>query len=422
MLISLPVLLSCSAFFSGGETALFSLSRHQRLQVSRAKSIAASAITRLLDEKRALLVTVLLGNMFVNVLYFVMGTVLVISMHERDVLGATAGSILNIAALLLLILIGEVLPKLVASQYALRWSTFAAVPLLLIHRVLSPLRVTFRAVIVEPVSRLLAPAHQPAELSAEELETLLELSQHHGVIDDREEKLLQQVMSLGQMKVADLMTPRVDIKAFNLADDPKQLIEMASQTRVSRLPVFHNDLDQVAGIVYTRQVLQTKPRKRSEVDTLIREVKFVPELQRADRLLVDLRKSSTSLAIAVDEYGGTAGLVTLEDAVEQMVGQIADHHEAEAVPEVQLIGSDRWRVSAGLGVHEWVDVFGPIAPIAGVSTVGGLVMTRIGRVPKVGDVTTVGNVSIEVEKMQGLRVESLLLQLAQPKAEDGGKR
>ena len=420
MLIALPVLLSCSAFFSGGETALFSLSRHQRLQMSRAKSIAASAITRLLDEKRALLVTVLLGNMFVNVLYFVMGTVLLIGLHDREVLGATAGNIFNIAALLLLILIGEVLPKLVASQYALRWSVFAAVPLLLIHRVLSPLRITFLAVIVEPMSRLLAPKHQPAELSAEELETLLELSQHHGVIDDREEKLLQQVMSLGQMKVADLMTPRVDIKAFNLADDPKQLIEIAARTRVSRLPVFHNDLDQVAGIVYTRQVLQTKPRNLSEVEPLIREVKFVPELQRADRVLVDLRKSSTSLAIAVDEYGGTAGLVTLEDAVEQMVGQIADHHEV--VPEVQSIGPDRWRVSAGLGIHEWIVVFGPIAPIASVSTVGGLVMARIGRVPKVGDLTTVGNVSIEVEKMDGLRIESLLLQLVHPKAENGARQ
>ena len=125
------------------------------------------------------------------------------------------------------------------------------------------------------------------------------------------------------------------------------------------------------------------------------------------------------MAIAVDEHGGTAGLVTLEDVVEQMVGQIANPDEPQAGPPVEAIGSDRWRVSARLGIRQWTDVFGTSGAIPGVSTVGGLVMAKLGRLPKVGDRTTVGNLSIEVEGMSGRRIDRLLLQLHREPATQG---
>lgn len=420
MLVLLPVLLACSAYFSGSETALFSLTRHQCHELSRAHSIATNAITRLIGARRDVLVTLLMGNMFVNVMYFVIGTVLILSLTKRGEIGAAVGNAINIAAVLLLILVGEVLPKLVASRYALSWSMVVAVPLLVVHRVLSPLRVVLRATVVDPFSRLLAPSGRPVELSPAELERLLELSQHQGVIDAHEEQTLQQVLSLGQMKVLDLMRPRVDIKAFNLADDAKNLIEMARQWPFSRFPVYRGDLDQIEGIVHARQVLLSKPQTAAQVQKLIQPVWFVPELQRADQLLIELRRRQSPMAVAVDEYGGTAGLVTLEDVVENMVGQIAHPDEPQEAPKVQSIGSHHWRVSAQLSIREWPNVFGPVTPIANVSTVGGLVMARLGRMPSVGDSTTLGNLSIEVETMKGRRIDALLLRLQdQPNALPG---
>lgn len=410
MLAVLPLLLLFSAFFSGGETALFSLTRHQRLRLSRSPSIAASAVTRLVDARQALLVTLLLGNMFVNVLYFVIGTVLILGLQERA-LSPTVGNLLNIAAVLLLILVGEVLPKLVAARFAMAWSTVAAVPLMIFFRGLTPLRVVLQTMLVEPVSRLLSPRHRPHGLSAAELETMLELSQKRGVIDDEEEQMLQQVLSLGHLKVRDLMTPRVDIVAFEVNDDPAKLVAMVKQRRFSRIPVYRSDLDHIEGIVYTRQVLLAGPRTAAQVKALIRQVNFVPELQASSTLLVELRKRGTTIAITVDEYGGTAGMVTLEDVVEHMVGDIPGSQIESQPPHVQAIGHNQWRISADLSVGEWAEEFGRVHAIPGISTIGGLVMAQLGRIPNVGDRTTLRNLSIVVETMDRHRINTLRLEL-----------
>ena len=412
MIVLLPLLLVASGFFSGGETALFRLSRHQQLQLSRSPGIAAAAIARLLHDRNAFLVTVLLGNMFINVLYFVISSVLVLGLEERNLLNATAGGILNIGALLLLILFGEVLPKLIAARYSLGWSKFAAVPLLTVYRVLSPLRVLLRGFVLDPLGRLVAPLHEQAQLSPKEMESLLELSQHSGVIDDQEEKMLQQVLALSQLRVQDLMTPRVDIIAYNLNDPPAKLMELVTKHRLSRIPVYLGSIDNVVGIVYRRQALLTKPTTDDQIRQLIRQVNFVPELQRPDQLLVQLRKRGTTLAVAVDEYGGTAGVVSLEDVVGRMVGQTGDIADGSQVQPVHQVGENQWRVSGHLGIREWSAVFGSVAaPVTGISTIGGLVTANLGRMAKVGDRIALGNLLIEVEAIKGWRIEHLLLHL-----------
>ena len=408
MLLALPILVAFSAFFSGCETAFFSLTSHQRLQLSRSANLVAGTIVRIIAERRHLLITLLLGNMVVNVTYFVISTMLLLRLHHQAPRWASV--VLSIAPLVTLILLGEVLPKLVASRFSMEWSRLAAVPLWLIHRGLSPVRLLLSVIVVEPLSRLIAPPTKPKELSAEEMEALLDLSQKQGVIDVKEEELLQQVLSLSQLRVYDIMTPRVDIAAFDLADDPGVLVERIKQTRLSRLPVYVDDLDHIEGVVYARQVLLKKPTTQQEVRSLIRQVRFVPALQRADALLVELRKRGTTMAIAVDEYGGTAGLVTLEDVVEQMVGQIGPHDRRDN-PQVVTIGNNRWRVSADLSVRDWDDVFGQPPGTRDVSTVGGLVMALLGKLPKAGDRTRLGNLVIEVEKMAGRRIDTLLIGL-----------
>ncbi|MEE9212895.1 MAG: hemolysin family protein [Phycisphaeraceae bacterium] len=417
LLAALPLLLVASAFFSGCETALFSLSRYQRLQLSRSRSFAAATVTTLLAETRSLLITLLLGNMTINVAYFVVSTVVLVRLKTEHQAGTLLVGVLSVVPLLILILLGEVVPKLLASRLAQAWSRYTAVPLLLVHRVLAPLRALISAVVIGPLARLFAPGERPPTLSAEELETLLELSTQQGVIDHEEEHLLQQVLELSQLKVRDLMTPRVDIKAFDLADPPDKLTSLIRATRLSHVPVYRGDLDHIAGVVSARQVLLAEPQTQAELRALIREAKFVPEQQRADQLLVDLRKTGTTFAMVVDEYGGTAGLITLEDVVEELVGEIAGPYASAQGPQVESIGPGRWRVSANLPVHDWGQVFdaaGGIprdSGIEGVSTVGGLVMARLGRLPKVGDRTTFGNVAIEVETMDRRRVGTLLVQL-----------
>lgn len=411
MLAALPVLLVLSGFFSGSETAWFSLSRHQVLELGRAQTMVCTTAARLADEKRSLLITLMLGNMVANVSFFVVSTILLLNLKEHREVGAWIMAVLNLMPLLSLIIVGEVMPKLIASRHAMPWTRLTALPLMLAHRGIAPLRLICAVAVIGPLARLIAPHSRPPDLSSQELAALLELSQQRGVINHDEEQMLQQVLSLSQLKVRDLMTPRVDIIGFDLDDPPGRLIDLLTHTRFSRVPVYRGDLDHIEGLVYRRQVLLRKPKTRREIESLIRQVRYVPELQRADHLLVELRKRGTTMAMAVDEFGGTAGLVTLEDVVECMVGQIVGPQDTGHPPQVQMIDQRSWRVSADLSVYEWAGVFGQIAPAAGVSTIGGLVMARLGKSPVVGDRIVLGNITMEVEKMNGQRIESLLIRL-----------
>lgn len=406
----MAALLCCSAFFSGSETALFSLTAHQRLRLTRDASFVGQAISKLLSHTRSLLITLLMGNMTINVLYFVTSTILLLRLGKKEWAGPVTMSILTLMPLLLVILLGEVMPKLIAARVPVTWARLTAVPLMLIDRSIAPIRIATNLVVITPLARLIAPVDRPAELSPEELDALMELSRKEGVIDHGEEQMLQQVLSLSQLKVRDLMTPRVDIIAFDLREDPAQLLAMIKEHRYSRVVVHRGDLDAIEGVVFARQALLNPPKIPGDAERLVRQVRYVPEFQRADQLLVQFRKTGTTLAVVVDEYGGTAGLITLEDVVEQMVGDIADPDESHDGIEIQSLGPGQWRVDADLSIREWSQTFGQrlLSPYQ-VSTIGGLVMAMLGALPKEGDSVEMGNLLITVEAMDAKRIKTLRL-------------
>ncbi|MEM9913763.1 MAG: hemolysin family protein [Planctomycetota bacterium] len=417
MLLLLALLLVASGFFSGSETALFSLSRHQRARFAQSNALVPRTILTLLAETRGLLITLLLGNMTINVLYFVVSSVLLIKVSEMDRVGGVVLAGLTVVPLLAIILLGEVMPKLVASRLPDRFARVIALPMLAVHRVLSPIRVSSSVLVITPLSRLLAPPAPSPDLSPEELDAMLQLSRHHGVIDHGEQRVLEQVLELSQLKVRNLMVPRVDIQAFDLDQSADELMALIRRTRLRHIPACRGDLDNVVGLIYSRQAMLAQPKTAEDLEKLVRQVKFVPELQRADQTLISLRKTGTTFALAVDEYGGTAGLITLEDLVEHLVGNIPGAYEQSGEVEVEPLAPNRWRVDADLSVHEWADVFGKhqhfeaARVLASANTIGGLVMAELGRVPDVGDAITLGNVRLTVDRMDGHRIEAVVIEL-----------
>jgi putative hemolysin len=411
LLVLLPLLLAASGFFSGSETALFNLSAHERLTLRRSGGLTGAVVLRLLANTRHLLITLMLANMVLNVLYFIITTVLILKLKKTGTLGTFGVGLVSLGVLLALILGGEVVPKLLATRLALTWSKLAAVPLMFVHRTILPLRLFLNTLVITPLARLIAPRRKPQALTPQELEALLSISEAQGVIDQSEEQLLQKILELGQLTVRDVMTPRVDIQAFDQDDDTGDLLALIERTHRRRIPVYQGDIDHVVGVVSARQILLRRPQTRADLLRLIDPAQFVPEQQHADRLLLAFRQSGTTLALVVDEYGGTAGLVTLEDVVEQMVGQITDAGEPLDVPMVESAGPGQWRVHAGLSIRAWNDAFGQARPIGAVSTIGGLVMARLGRLPVVGDSTRLGNLDIRVAEMQARRIHRLELQL-----------
>ncbi len=428
LLLALPLLLIGSALFSGSETALFSLSAHQRVLLNQSKKAGAHAAALLLADTRALLVTLLIGNMVINVLYFTLSTLLIDRWLAEGTINGTAVAGLAFATFLGVILFGEVLPKQVAAQKAPAWSGWVGVPLLAVHRAIAPVRLIAERLIITPLARLIAPPTTPPELSAEELETMLTMSRQRGIIDRDEQQLLRHVFELGQIKVRDVMVPRVDIHGHDLADPPKALIDLASDKRLRFLPVYEDSLDQIRGIARTRELLLDPPQTPQQVAPMLQPAYFVPEIAPADELLSNLRKHGRTFAIVVDEYGGTAGLVTIEDVVEHFIGDIPGAYERSGEAQVQQLGRGEFRVDADLAVHDWAEWFGRNPAVSKAAseaaTIGGVVLGLLGRMPVEGDRVEVGNMVLRVDKIDGRRITSVHVALSggehAPEEESGG--
>ena len=416
LLIALPVLLIGSALFSGSETALFSLSAHQRTMLTKSPRAGAHAAAQLLTETRALLVTLLIGNMVINVLYFTLSTLLMDRLLDSDTINATTAVGIAVGTFLLVILFGEVLPKQVAAQRAMAWAGWVGVPLLAVHRAIAPVRITAQQIVITPLARLIEPPTRPPELSADELETMLSMSRRRGIIDRDEQHLLRHVLELGQIKVRDVMVPRVDIHGHNLADPPSAIMQLARETRLRFLPVYEHSLDRVRGIALTRELLLDPPRTREQLIARLRPAHFVPEIAPADELLTNLRDQGITFAIVVDEYGGTAGLVTLEDVVEHFIGDIPGAYERTGEARVEQVRRGVFRVDADLAVHDWVDWFGRNPAIStaasDAATIGGVVLGLLGKLPAEGDSVSLGNIVLTVDKVEGRRITSVIAALS----------
>ena len=441
LLALLPALLCGSAFFSGGETAFFSLTRAQKMKMTRKASASGRALGRLLGtragpdagEQRGLLVTLLLGNMTVNVTFFVVTSVLLIRGEAAGVSGWLLAG-LSLVPLAVMILFGEVLPKLVAARLAERWSAAVAVPMLVVHRALSPIRVAATAAVIGPLARLIAPSPEADTLSAAEIDQLVSTSGEQAVLAPGEARLLRQAIELSRLRVRDLMVPRVDVAAYDLDEPVGELIDLVTRRRLRHVPVHRGGLDHIEGLLYAREVLLARGDLHPEaagadpdrgVLKLVRQVHFVPEQQRADRLLAEMRKTGRTFSIVVDEFGGTAGLITLEDLVEHLFGDIPGSYEPRGLSRVTELQGEPgvYEVDADLMLIDWpdrLDLPEPEATAAGegeVTTLGGLVMTGLDRLPVEGDVLDAGPIRLRVNAMDGHRITRIRVEAVAAAAE-----
>ncbi|BAM04896.1 hemolysin family protein [Phycisphaera mikurensis] len=432
----LPLLLIGSAFFSGGETAFFSLTRAQRLKMTRRASASGRALGTLMGtragpdagEQRSLLVTLLLGNMTINVTFFVITSVLLIR-GEAAGLPAWLLVVLSLVPLVVMILLGEVLPKLVAARLAERWSSAVAVPMLLVHRAISPVRIAATAGVIAPLARLIAPSPQADTLSVEEIDQLVSTSGEQAVLADGEALLLRQAIELSRLRVRDLMVPRVDVAAYDLEEPVSELLDLVTRRRLRHVPVHRGGLDHIEGMVYAREVLLARggldpaaagTAAEGGIGKLVRQTHFVPEQQRADRMLVEMRKTGRTFSIVVDEFGGTAGLITLEDLAEHLFGDIPGSYEPRGLSRVTEVRGREgvYEVDANLMLIDWPDRLdlpepeSELARESDVATLGGLVMTELDRLPAVGDGLVAGPIRLEVKAMEGHRITRIEVQRA----------
>jgi len=404
----LAITFCLSAFFSGSEAALFSLPP-ERIGRMAGSSRAGNAIVSLLSHPKRLLTTVLLGNMVVNVLFYSISFLLI--MDWRAALGPTGSVLLGLASLLALVVFCEVMPKNIGVGFSEALSRFAALPLIFFQKVMWPIIWPLEK-LTDAITALLGRhAHPDPLIKSSELQALIELSEKEGVLDVDVGQMIGSVMELSQIPLRAVMVPRVEMVAFEVNGDAERLMGLFCGEKLTSIPVYEERVDNVLGLVHVKDLFlrpQGKPLRE-----LVRPALYVPESASVEHVLKRFREEHAKTAVVVDEYGAVQGLVTIEDVLEEIVGEIADEYDVEQRAAVERIDERRFRLQGNLSIREWQDLFRTQLPEFSVETVGGLVMALLGRAPQQGDRVRYGNLEFTVESVKGRRVASVIVELMQ---------
>ena len=364
-LLLLAGLLGLSAFFSGSETVLFSLTPHERDRLQRGKSRGGHLAAQALLYPQTLLATILFGNLLVNVTFFVMASEIALQAASR---WAAMG--VSLGALGVVILFGEVAPKVLAVKARLRLAPVVSFPVLIFGKLFFPATWVLGKVVTLAMELLGRDRRPERAITSEELDLLLDLSAQQGVIDRNERDMIQETVELGDVRVKEILVPRVDVVMCRASTRQKELIARLRETRRSKIPVYERSRDNIIGLVYAKDVLLHPERPWKE---MLRPVKFVPELATVESLLRAFKREGRHVAIAVDEYGGFAGIVTLEDILEEIVGEIDEAHEPEEAEPILQVGPNQFSLAGDLSIRDWKEWFGVEAEDAGFDTLGGFV-------------------------------------------------
>jgi putative hemolysin len=402
-------LLTASAFFSGSETAYFNLSRRQINTLHKSRHRLQRLAADILSRPRELLGSLLLGNITVNVCFYSLSAMLAVQVKRQS--GATAAGITAAACLGILVMCGEMLPKSVAYLNSARLAAAGALPCYICMKILGPVQSIFNFILVEPAIRLLLGSPKsPGQITVTELKTLIELTRQAQLISVEENQLLGQVVEFGMLKVRQVMRPRVDMVSCSIKTEAEEAKKLMLENGLTKLPVFEGAIDNVLGLVHIRQILlhpNVKLRK------LIQKVALVPEQKTVESLLEFFRQSEMDTAVVVDEYGGIAGIVSLEDIVEELLGPLEVPKDVESIEQ---IGPMQYRLAGNLAIHDWVDAFGISLSQTRLSTIGGLVTALLGKIPRAGDSAYLQNLKFTVERVARHRIETVILSL-QPDGE-----
>ncbi|MBN1817213.1 MAG: HlyC/CorC family transporter [Sedimentisphaerales bacterium] len=398
------VLLCCSAFCSGSETAFFNVSRREQRSFRTSANKLQQMAGWLLQHPERLLTTLLLGNMLVNVLFFSLASVLTVNLNDKA--GHAVAVIVATISFFAVLLLGEMLPKSIAysrSHSIVLWATpmwFVAV------RILGPVLHFMQVWIVAPLLRLLLGSPNPASSQAatvDQLKSLLNASRQQGLLSEPESRLMSEVLEFGMLRARHVMVPRVDMILCDVTDTPDAIRRRMQDRCLDIVPIYENRTDNVIGLLHLRDLLR---HSESPIRSLLHTAVFVPEQKTVESLFAYFRKTHDDVVLVVDEYGGIVGLIREDDIIDQLFGSSPSGHLTKPVEQ---LGPLTYRLSGDLPIHDWAVLFGIDPGELRVTTVGGLTVALLGRLPKAGDILSLDTIEIRVEQVSRHRVDSIVI-------------
>ncbi|MFZ7103458.1 MAG: hemolysin family protein [Peptococcaceae bacterium] len=403
--IILLFLLVLSAFFSSTETAFFSLNKIRVLHMAEEGNRKAQLVMEMLNNANNLIATILIGNNIVNIGASALATSLAI-----DLFGNTGVGIATGVMTILVLVFGEATPKSFAAQNAEKWALTIAGIIRVLGIIFLPI-IKIMGLITNFLLKLMGSAEDKDPfITEDELKLLVNAGQEEGFIAESEREMINSIFDFDDTLVREIMTPRIDMIVTEITDSFAKVVEIAIDAGHSRIPVYEDTIDNIVGIIYAKDLLKVinKDFATIEIKKIMRPAYYIPETKKVRDLLAELRQAKVHMAIVLDEYGGTAGLITIEDVIEEIIGDIQDEFDIEE-ESIVMLSDGAIRADARASIFDINEALDVDLPDDDYETISGLVFHLLGHIPKEAEEIIFENVRITVEKTLGRRVDKVIL-------------
>lgn len=409
IIVALVLLVIASAYFSATETAFSSLNKIRLRNMADDGNRKAEATLRLAEDFDRLLSTLLVGNNIVNITAATLGTLFFTKLSPEY--GAT---ISTVVLTLVILTFGEISPKTIAKEHAESWAMTSTPLLRALSVLLRPLTILF-SLLQKGIGKLFH-ADGDRGITEDELITMVSTAEDEGGLDQNESRLIRSAIEFGDMEVEEILTPRVDIVSISDQASAKELDELISSNRFSRIPVWHDSIDTIIGMIHEKDFHEAELGDEDSWKHLISPVIYVTTTSPVADLLYEMQRRKMHMSVVVDEYGGTEGLVTLEDILEELVGEIWDEHD-EVVEMIRKQEDGSYLISCSASIDDVFQLF-DLRMDDDMTTLSAWVIDSLGHIPKIGDQFTYENLQVTVTKLQRMRVLEIRVDVLPEEPED----
>lgn len=418
-LIILIALLFLSAFFSSAETALTTVNKIRIRSLAEQNVKGARTVAKLIEDPSKLLSAILIGNNIVNLSASSLATTFTINLCTKLGMGSNASVATGLSTGLLTVLIlifGEITPKSLATIYAEKISLAYGGVIYFLTQLLTPIIFIINKLSLGILLLLhIDPNYKGSSMTENELRTIVDVSHEEGVIESEERKMITNVFDFGDSLAKDVMVPRIDMEFADIGLTYDELVTTFSKEMYTRLPVYDENRDNVIGIINLKDVFfYSGPKEDFKIESLLREPYFTYEFKKTSELLIEMRKASISIAIVLDEYGATAGLITLEDLLEEIVGEIRDEYDSDEEDTIQIIGENEFLADGIAKLDEINEIVGLDLESDDYDSIAGHIISLLEHLPEQGESVTDNNVVFTVKSVDKNRIDKVHILVLPP--------
>ena len=408
-LVIVIILLSASAFFSSAETALMTSNKLRMRNLAENGDKRAAKVLKVTENTDKMLSAILIGNNIVNLTASSISTALTLKIFGSKLVGIATGILT-----FLILVFGEITPKNVASKNAEKMALVYIGVISFLVTLLTPVIFIVNTVAKFVISIFNKNGDDNNAVTEEELRAMVEYSHEEGVIENEEKKMIVNVVDFGDTVAGDIMVPRVDMVMVDEKSSYEEILQVFREERYTRIPVYEETPDNVIGILNVKDFLLIEDKENFVMKELLREPLYTYEYKKTSALMMDMRKTGANIVIVLDEYGITAGLITLEDMLEEIVGEIRDEFDADEDEGITKVSDLEYLIDGSTNLDDINDRIGLSLSSEEYESIGGLIMEKLGRLPVEGEIINFDNIVLTVKKMDHARIEKVCLKLKQP--------